>query len=290
MKRLLKYMKNKKVGSTPIIKYQNLYYKLEFYNPTGSIKDRAAYSILENYYKRGYLKEDDTIITATSGNMGIALAYFGKKFKLRVIIVMPDNVSLERRTLIKKYGAKIILTDGALGMAGALAEVTRLKEKNHYLIIDQFNNKYNLLAHLQTASEIIDELPDVDYIVCGIGSGGTIAGIGTYLKMKQKQVKLIGVEPLESPVITKGKRGIHGIQGIGAGFVPPLINLQNIDSVELVKTIDVINKLKNDNPLLLGLSGLAGDIVGRRILEKDPQAKIVIIVADGIDRYESMIK
>lgn len=283
-------MKNKKVGSTPIIEYQNLYYKLEFYNPTGSIKDRAAYNILENYYKRGYLKENDTIVLATSGNMGISLAYFGKKFKLKVIIVMPDNVSVERSTLMKKYGAKIVLTDGTLGMTNALAEVKRLKEENNYIQINQFNNEYNLLAHLQTASEIIDEIPDVDYIVCGIGSGGTIGGIGKYLKMKNKKVKLIGVEPFESPAITKGKSGIHGIQGIGAGFIPPLIDLKNIDSVELVKTTDVINKFKNDNPLLLGLSGLACEITAKRILEKEPKAKIVVIVADGVDRYESMIK
>lgn len=285
-----KTIKNNQVGNTPMIYYDHLYYKLEFYNPSGSIKDRAAYNILKNYLALGIIKQGDTIIEATSGNMGIALAYFGQRFKIPVVIVMPDNVSTERMALIKKYGAKIILTDGALGMNGAIAEVKRLKEEYNYIPINQFNNEYNLLAHLQTGEEIIDEISDVDYIVCGIGSGGTISGIGKYLKMKNKKVKLIGVEPFESPIITKGKPGIHGIQGIGAGFVPPLINLEDIYSVEVVKTIDVINKLKNDNPLLLGLSGIATSIVGKRILEKEPNAKIVVIIADGFDRYESMIK
>ncbi len=290
MDKLLKYMKNKKVGLTPLVGNENIYYKLEFYNPSGSIKDRAAYNILENYFKKGYLKENDTVVLATSGNMGISFAYFGKKFKIKVVIVMPDNASVERINILEEYGAVIILTDSKLGMAGAIKKAVELSKEHGYIVIDQFDNIYNKLANIETGKEILKGLPDVDYVVCGIGTGGTISGICEYLKQVNSQAKVIGVEPYESSAITKGEKGVHLIQGIGAGFIPPLINLDEIYSVKRVKEKEVIEKFKNENHLLLGLSGIACDIAAREILEKEPKAKIVVMVADGIDRYESVMK
>lgn len=283
-------MKNKKVGSTPIIEYQNLYYKLEFYNPTGSIKDRAAYKILENYFEKGLIKENTTIVLATSGNMGISFAYFGMKFKIKVIIVMPEGLSEERVNLLKRYKAEVILTNGELGMEEAIMKALELSQTKGYILIDQFNNMYNKLANIETGREIIKDIPDVDYIICGIGTGGSISGICEYMKQNKIKVNIVGVEPYESPKITKNKKGKHLIQGIGAGFIPPLINLDDIYMVDRVKSKEVIEKFKNDNPLLLGLSSIACEIVGKRILLKNPQAKILIIASDGRDRYESVLR
>ena len=280
----------KKVGSTLITKYHNLYYKLEFNNPSGSIKDRAAYNILENYFKKGYLKEKDTVVLATSGNMGISFAYFSKEFKIQVVIVMPDNASIERINILQTYGAKVILTSSKLGMTGSIEKANELSKEYGYIVIDQFDNIYNKLANVATGKEILSSLPDASYIVCGIGTGGTISGICEYIKQVNSSVKVVGVEPYESSIITKGEKGVHLIQGIGAGFIPPLINLEDIYAIERVKGEEVIEKFKNDNPLLLGLSGIACEIVGRKILEKEPEAKIVVICADGIDRYESVMK
>lgn len=283
-------MKNKKVGSTPIIEYQNLYYKLEFYNPTGSIKDRAAYKILENYFEKGLIKENTTIVLATSGNMGISFAYFGMKFKIKVIIVMPEGLSEERVNLLKRYKAEVILTNGELGMEEAIMKALELSQTKGYILIDQFNNMYNKLANIETGREIIKDIPDVDYIICGIGTGGSISGICEYMKQNKINVNIVGVEPYESPKITKNKKGKHLIQGIGAGFIPPLINLDDIYMVDRVKSKEVVEKFKNDNPLLLGLSSIACEIVGKRILLKNPQAKILIIASDGRDRYESVLR
>ncbi len=281
-------MKNNKIGSTPLIKYNGLYYKLELFNPSGSIKDRAAYCILENYFKKDLLKENRIVVVASSGNMGISLAYFSKKFNIKVIIVMPDNVSVERIDILKLLGSTVVLTPGILGMKEATIKAKEISIRNNYLYIDQFNNIYNKFANKETGKEILNDLPDVDYIICGIGTGGTISGICEYLKENNMHIKVIGIEPYESPVISHGKRGEHQIQGIGAGFIPPLVDLKSIE-VKKVKSKEVIEIFKNDNPLLLGLSSIACDLAAKKILEKQPDAKIVIIVADGIDRYESMI-
>ena len=287
MDKLMKYMKNKKVGFTPIVYYNNIYYKLEIFNPSGSIKDRAAYNILENYYKLGLIKEGSTVVIPTSGNMGISLAYFSSKFKIKVIVVMPENVSKERLNILKQYGAVIILTSGNDGMETAIKKARELALEKGYVLIDQFNSIYNKTAHLETAKEIIEDIPDVDYIVCGIGTAGTISGISEYLR--KSRIKIIGVEPYESSAITKGEIGSHLIEGLGAGFIPPLINLEDIYKVVRVKSNEVIDKYKNDNPLLLGKSGIACEIAARKILEKDQNAKILVIVPDGIDRYESLV-
>lgn len=285
MKKLLKYMKNKKVGSTPTIYYNNMFYKLEFYNPSGSIKDRAAYNILEKYYEKGMIHEGDTIVIASSGNMGIALAYFGEKFRIKVIVVMPDNASGERINILKKYNTTIILTNHKKGMNESIEKAKELSKEYGYILIDQFNNIYNKLANISTGKEIMQDIPNIDYIVCGIGSGGTISGICEYLKLNNQFVKVIGVEPKEGAVISKKHGGENLIEGLGAGFIPPLINLDDIYKVKTVKGKEVIERFKEDNPLLLGPSSIACEIVARKILEKEPNARIIIIAADGIDRY-----
>lgn len=287
--RKLKYMKNKKVGSTPIIYSNKIYYKLEMFNPTGSIKDRAAYNILENYFKLKKLKENDTIVIATSGNMGISLAYFGKKFKINTVIVMPENVSEKRIKILKKYHATIILTSSKKGMIGSIEEAEKIAKDNNYVLINQFDNIYNKQANYQTGKEIYEDLPNVDYIICGIGTSGTIMGIAEYFKHIKKEVKIIGVEPFENAVINEGVNDLNLIQGLGAGFLPPLLNLELIDEVRMVKSSDVINTFENNNPLLLGLSSVANWIVALNILENVKDAVIVVICADGMDRYESDI-
>ncbi|MBQ8292903.1 MAG: cysteine synthase family protein [Bacilli bacterium] len=275
------------IGNTDLIYKDGLYYKLEYNNPTGSIKDRPAYNILYEYINKGILKKGDTIVEATSGNMGISLAYFGAHFGINVVIVIPDNVSVERVKLLEKYGAKVILKHSLIE---CIEEVNYLVKKEKYIPINQFENIYNYLAYLKMGKEIFEKLEYVDYIICGIGTAGTIRGLSEYIKNNNLKTKIIGVEPDESAVISKGLTGVHNIQGIGAGFIPPLLDLNKIDLIETVKTSDVLSDFKKNNSLGLGLSGIACKIVGLKILEKEKDAKIVVIVADGITRYESMIK
>lgn len=273
------------VGNTPIVEYNNLYFKLEYKNPTGSIKDRAAYNILTNYLEKNIIKKGDTIVISTSGNIGISISYFGKLLGLNVIVTMPSNMSVERIKLMEQYGAKVILTDETKGMLGSNQEAKKIAKENNYIEINQFTNIYNQEAHFNTIKEIIEDLPDVDYIVCGIGSAGTISGISKYIKEHNLNIKVVGVEPYESAVITQGRVGKHDIQGIGAGFIPPLLELKNIDRIECVKSIDTILEFKKQKDLPLGLSSCACLIVGKKILSEEPNKKILIMVADSIDRY-----
>lgn len=277
-----------KVGNTPIIKYNNLYFKLENKNPTGSIKDRAAYNILQSLINENTIKKGDTVVISTSGNIGIAIAYFGKELGLNVIVTMPSNMSDERINLLKQYEAKVVLTDASLGMAGSNELATKIAKENNYYEINQFTSIYNQEAHFETIKEILRDLPDVDYIICGIGSAGTISGISRYIKENQLDIKVIGIEPYESAVITKGIKGRHDIQGIGAGFIPPLLNLDNIYKIEVVKSKDVLNEFKIKRDISLGLSSCACYLVGKELLKQEPNKKILIIVADGIDRYGSV--
>ena len=273
------------VGNTPIVKYDNLYFKLEYKNPPGSIKDRAAYNILTNYLKQKIINEGDTVVISTSGNIGISIAYFGKILGLNVIVTMPSNMSKERIELMEKYDAKVVLTDPLLGMRGSNMEASKIALENNYVEINQFTSIYNQEAHFDTIKEIINDLPDVDYIVCGIGSAGTISGISKYIREHNLNIKVIGVEPLESAVITKGVVGKHDIQGIGAGFIPPLLDLKNVYKIECVKSIDALVEFKKTKELPLGLSSCACLLVGNKILKAEPDKKILIMVADSIDRY-----
>ena len=231
------------IGNTPMIKLNNignsnLYVKLEKYNPAGSIKDRAVYYMVENLEKNGLLKKGDVLVEATSGNTGIALSMIGSLKGYKVIIVMPETMSVERRTLMKAYGAELILTDGSLGMKGSIEKMNKLlSENSNYISLKQFDNEYNPLAHYETTGvEIYNQVKDIDIFVCGVGTGGTISGVGKYLKEQNPNIKVVAVEPEGSPVISKNKKGSHKIQGIGAGFIPK--NYNEIVVVEVLTITD----------------------------------------------------
>ncbi len=277
------------VGHTPIVAAQGLFLKLEQYNPSGSVKDRAVRSMLEGMRSRGELHPGDTIVEPTSGNTGIALAMLGSHYGVHVILVMPDTMSIERRQVMAAYGAEVRLTPGVQGMAGAIALAQQLVREHGYKMLDQFNNVDNRLAHQTTAEEIIADMPALDIVVAGIGTGGTISGIAPFLKARYPHVQIIGVEPMESPVITQGSKGPHGIQGIGAGFVPTILQLDGVDSIETVDTASALSTMQNYAKLgfFLGISSGAAIHVAERLLAKQPHAIILVIAPDGGLKYLS---
>lgn len=267
-----------------------LYAKVENTNPTGSIKDRTAYNMLLEYKNDGTLKDNGTVIEATSGNTGISLAYFSKTFNYRCIIVMPESASLERRTIIKSYGAELILVKG--GMKECNDKVTSLlKEIPDSFRFSQFDSPYNPLAHYKTTGpEIHKDLEDVDYVFAGAGTGGTVSGIGKYFKEVKHETKIIGIEPEESPLITKGIAAPHLIQGIGANFVPDTLLKEYVDEFITVKGQEAINtakKIREAEELDIGISSgaaLLGAINYVRT-NKLTGKKIVVIFPDKGDRY-----
>ena len=277
------------VGHTPIVAVRGLYLKLEQYNPSGSVKDRAVRSMLEGMQSRGELQPGDTIVEPTSGNTGIALAMLGSHYGVRVILVMPDTMSIERRQVMAAYGAEVRLTPGVQGMAGSIALAQQLVQEHGYKMLDQFNNVDNRLAHRSTAEEIIADMPHLDMVIAGIGTGGTISGISPYLKAHYPHVQIIGVEPSESPVITKGKKGPHGIQGIGAGFVPSILQLDGVDRLETVDTESALSTMRQyaKQGFFLGISSGAAIHVAERLLVEQPQATILVIAPDGGLKYLS---
>lgn len=285
------------IGNTPMIKLdninKNIYLKLEKNNPGGSIKDRAVCNMIEQMERRGRLKYGDVLVEATSGNTGIALAMIGKLKGYEVIIVMPDTMSIERRELMKAYGAKLILTDGKLGMNGSISKAKELLEENdNYKSVNQFENNDNVEAHFNTTGvEILNDLPDVDIFVCGVGTGGTLSGCAKYLKSKNPNIKIIALEPKNSPAISKNKSGSHNIQGIGAGFVPKNYYGDLIDDVILIEdeeAFDTIRLLADKEGLLVGISSGANVCGAIKIAKKYPDKKIVTIAPDGIEKYISM--
>lgn len=278
------------IGNTPLIKLgdSNMYAKMEKYNLTGSIKDRAALRIIEEAIKANRINNDTTIIEATSGNMGISIACICKIKNLKCIIVMPDNMSKERRQLIKAYGATIILTNGNLGMNGALEKVEELKQEiSNFFVVSQFSNYNSVLAHYcTTAKEIIKELKDVDCVIAGIGTAGTIMGISKYLKKYNQNIHIIGVEPLNSPVLTNGKTGPHKIQGIGPNFISPLVEQKLIDEVIDIsddEAYDGVRELLNSYGIFVGISSGATYKAGLKV--NDKYKNIVLIFPDGGERY-----
>lgn len=285
------------IGNTPIIKLnninKNIYLKLEKNNPGGSIKDRAVFNMIEKMESRGELKEGYVLVEATSGNTGIALAMIGKLKGYEVIIVMPDTMSIERRELMKAYGSKLILTDGKLGMNGSIYKVKELlKENTNYKSINQFENNDNVDAHFNTTGiEILNDIPDVDIFVCGVGTGGTLSGCAKYLKSKNRNIKIIALEPKSSPVILQNKSGSHKIQGIGAGFIPKNYYRDLIDEVMLIEdkeAFDTVRLLAEKEGLLVGISSGANVCGAIKISKKYPDKKIVTIAPDGIEKYISM--
>ncbi len=293
------------VGKTPILELNNfsrnnslstpLYVKLEYLNPSGSVKDRLAKALIEDAEERGILTPDSVIIEPTSGNTGIGLASIAASKGYRCVLTMPETMSEERRNILKAYGAELILTEGAKGMRGAIAKAVELHEStpNSYLP-GQFCNPINAIMHEKTtALEIWDDMDgDVDIIVAGVGTGGTISGIGKALKSLKAQVQVIAVEPVDSPMLSEGRSGVHRIQGIGAGFVPNSLNTEIYDEVITVSNDDafrVARELGRAEGVLTGISSgaalHAATIIARR--PENAMKKILVILPDSADRYYS---
>lgn len=286
------------IGNTPIIRlsklgYPNIYVKLEKYNPGGSIKDRAVYSMINKGEEKGELNKNDVLVEATSGNTGIGLAMVGKLKGYKVIIVMPETMSIERRQLVKAYGAELILTDGSKGMNGAVDKANQLlKENTNYKSLGQFENLDNPQGHYDTtAVEIFKDLPNVNIFTCGIGTGGTLMGVGKYLKEKDENIKLIGVEPEKSPLISQGKASSHNIQGIGANFIPKIYNEKLCDEIIKVSdedAFDMVRRLAEIEGILVGISSGANVFAAIELSKKYEDKIIVTVAPDGIDKYMSM--
>lgn len=290
------------IGNTPILKLKNLgddqcadiYVKLEKYNLTGSVKDRAALSMIEAAEKDGTLKPGSIIVEPTSGNTGIALAAIGKIKGYKVIIIMPETMSEERRKIIKTFGAELILTDGSKGMNGAISKALELAQSDErYFVPQQFENIYNPQKHYETtAVEILKDIPDLNAFVAGVGTGGTITGIGKRLKKEKKDIKIYAVEPSESPVLSGGKAGPHKIQGIGAGFIPKIYDSAYVDEVITVSSeeaFDMVRKVLENEGIFLGISSGASICAALKIGKKLGKGKKVLALSpDGGEKYMSM--
>lgn len=293
------------IGHTPLVELVNfnknndlkatIIAKVEGFNPAGSVKDRVAKSIIEDYEARGILKPGSTIIEPTSGNTGIGLAAIAASKGYRLIITLPETMSVERRNLIKAYGAELVLTEGAKGMKGAIAKAEELnKEIPNSVIAGQFVNPANPKAHRETTGPEIWEDTDgnVDIFVAGVGTGGTITGVGEYLKSKNPNIKIVAVEPETSPVLSKGVAGPHKIQGIGAGFVPDTLNTSIYDEIIPVANEDAFKtgaELVKSDGVFIGISSgaalYAAKVLAKR--EENKGKKIVVLLPDNGDRYLS---
>lgn len=287
------------IGNTPLLKLKTeenmakVYVKLESFNPAGSIKDRAALGMIERAELEGKLKKGSSIVEPTSGNTGIGLAMIGRLKGYRVIIVMPDTMSLERRNMIKAYGAELILTPGKQGMKGAIEKAKELVEENQdFFMPNQFGNEANPEKHYETTGpEILNDVPEIDAFVAGVGTGGTLIGIGRYLKEKKEDVKVYGVEPYKSAVLNGENPCSHGIQGIGAGFIPDLYNEKIVDHVFKVKdeeAIEAARKTARDNGILVGISSGANIFAALELAKVLGKGKVIVTVApDGGEKYLS---
>ncbi len=285
---LVNYSKNENL-LTPIIA------KLEYFNPAGSVKDRVAAAMIEDAEKKGLLKKGSVIIEPTSGNTGIGLAAVGASRGYKVILTMPETMSVERRNLLKAYGAQIVLTDGAGGMSGAIekAKELALKTPNSF-IAGQFENMANPYAHKNTTGPEIWEDTDgkVDIFVAGVGTGGTLSGVGEYLKEKNPDIKIIAVEPYDSPLLSKGVSGAHKIQGIGANFVPDTLNTNIYDEILTVKTEQAYKASKSlaqSEGILVGISSGAAIFAASAVAKRsENKGKVIVaLLPDGGERYLS---
>ncbi|MGP1617158.1 cysteine synthase A [Peptostreptococcus stomatis] len=284
------------IGNTPLINLEkidkNIFVKLENKNPGGSIKDRAVLGMILGAEEKGLLKAGDRIVEATSGNTGIATAMIGKSRGYQVTIIMPESMSVERRSMIKAYGAELILTEAAKGMQGTIDKMNELLATGDYKSLGQFDNRDNPDYHYKTTGpEIYTELKDVDIFVAGIGTGGTLSGIGSYLKDQNPNVKVYGIEPEASPIITKGQAGPHKIQGIGANFIPKNYFADIVDDLILIsddEAYEMVRQVANDEGILLGISAGANIAAAKKLAERFPNKKIVTVAPDGADKYMSM--
>lgn len=285
------------IGNTPLVKLQisdgqtALYAKLEKYNLTGSSKDRIALKMIEDAFKKGFINDDTTIIEPTSGNTGIAIAAICAVKNLKCIIVMPENMSKERINYLRAYKAEIVLTNKKQGMRGALNKAKELLEEipNSYML-SQFDNPNNPLAHYNTTGlEILKDLPIVEAVIAGIGTGGTISGVGRYLKTHKPNIKIFGVEPKTSPLITENRYGVHKIQGIGPNFLPQNYQKEYIDEVITVtdfEAYEASKMLSAKEGLFVGIS--SGAALAAALKIKDRFQHIVIIMPDGGEKYLSV--
>lgn len=293
------------IGKTPLLELSNtekelklkstVLAKLEYFNPAGSVKDRVALEMIEDAEQKGVLKKGSVIIEPTSGNTGIGLASVAAAKGYRLIITMPETMSVERRKLISAYGAELVLTDGAKGMNGAIEKADELaKEIPDSIVAGQFVNPANPEAHRKTTGPEIWKDTDgkVDILVAGVGTGGTITGTGEYLKSKNPNIKVIAVEPADSPVLSGGKAGVHGLQGIGAGFVPEVLNTEIFDEIITVSSdeaYEASRSLAKCEGILVGISSGAALHAAIEIAKREENAgkTIVVILPDTGDRYLS---
>ena len=285
------------VGNTPIYQLDNtnIFVKLEKYNLGGSVKDRAVLGMLEEAKRQGKVNNDTIIVEPTSGNTGIAVAILASVLGLKAVIIMPESMSIERRTLIKAYGAQLILTPKELGIKGSIDKAAEIREKyDNAISLSQFDNPANPAYHyVTTAKEILEQVPDLDIFVAGVGTGGTFSGVAKYLKENKPEVLAIALEPEESPAISKGHGGVHKIQGIGTGFIPENFNKELMDEIYTVSSDEAINETKNfvrTTGIGVGISSGAAIAGAKKVAAKYPDKKIVTILPDGVDKYLSMLE
>ena len=293
------------VGNTPIVRVNNLIKKdelkadvlakLEYFNPAGSVKDRIAKEMILDALEKGLINENITLIEPTSGNTGIGLSAVATALNLKIIITMPETMSVERRNLMKAYGAELVLTPGSEGMKGAIAKAKELASQiENSFIPGQFENPANPTAHYKTTGPEIYRQTEgkVDIFVAGVGTGGTISGIGKYLKEKNPEVKVVAVEPASSPVLSTGKGGAHKIQGIGAGFVPETLDTKIYDEIITVENEDAFatgKEMAKTEGILVGISSGAALYAAKELAKREENAgkTIVVLLPDGGDRYLS---
>ena len=293
------------VGNTPLVRVNNLIKKdelkadvlakLEYFNPAGSVKDRIAKEMIQDALEKGLINENTTLIEPTSGNTGIGLSAVATALNLKIIITMPETMSVERRNLMKAYGAELVLTPGSEGMKGAIAKAKELASQiENSFIPGQFENPANPTAHYKTTGPEIYEQTEgkIDIFVAGVGTGGTISGIGKYLKEKNPEVKVVAVEPASSPVLSTGKGGAHKIQGIGAGFIPETLDTKIYDEIITVENEDAFatgKEMAKTEGILVGISSGAALYAAKELAKREENAgkTIVVLLPDGGDRYLS---
>ena len=284
------------VGNTPVYQLDNtnIFVKLEKYNLGGSVKDRAVLGMLEEAMSKGAVNKDTIIVEPTSGNTGIAVAILASVLGIKAVIIMPESMSIERRNIIKAYGAQLILTPKELGIKGSIEKAAEIRGKySNAISLSQFDNPANPgYHHKTTGCEILEQVPNIDIFVAGVGTGGTFTGVAKYLKENKPEVLAIAVEPAESPAISEGHGGPHKIQGIGTGFIPENFQKEYMDEVFTVTSDEAIEETKNflrSTGIGIGISSGAAIVGAKKAAEKYPGKNIVTILPDGVDKYLSVL-
>ena len=284
------------VGNTPVYQLDdtNIFVKLEKYNLGGSVKDRAVLGMLEEAMSKGAVNKDTIIVEPTSGNTGIAVAILASVLGIKAVIIMPESMSIERRNIIKAYGAQLILTPKELGIKGSIEKAAEIRGKySNAISLSQFDNPANPGYHHKiTGREILEQVPNIDIFVAGVGTGGTFTGVAKYLKENKPEVLAIAIEPAESPAISEGHGGPHKIQGIGTGFIPENFQKEYMDEVFTVTSDEAIEETKNflrSTGIGIGISSGAAIVGAKKAAEKYPGKNIVTILPDGVDKYLSVL-